>query len=201
MLSPFFIRRFRRLRPWMMPGAFATTPTSMINRMMGLEAFTDALSLPAGTTVAGTPVDAGSRVVAVPATTTTLTLTAAAHAGRLIGIASTGGLAITPPAATGTLNTYNLYVTSTISGGSFTIDAKAGNASDIFAGIAFQNKTGTGLTTTPTAATTNLLTFNGTTTGGIIGDRIELVDVGLHTWWLFIIGQYTGTFGTPFSNH
>jgi len=176
-----------------------TTPTSMVNRLMGLEAFTDGLLLGDGTTIGGT--GANASVIVVPPATTTLTLTAALHGNRRLNIASTGGLAITPPAATGTGIAYTFFVSATISGGSFTIDAKAGNSADVFCGIAWQNKTGTGITTTPTAANTNLLTLNGTTTGGILGDLITMVDVGTHAWNLEIVGQYTGSFSTPFSNH
>lgn len=189
----------RRRRRMLRSMRFVTTPTSMVNRLMGLEACTDGLLLGDGTTVGGT--GANASVIVIPPATTTLTLTAAAHGNRRLNIASTAGLAITPPAATGSGIAYTFFVSATLTGGSFTFDAKAGNASDLIAGIAFQNKTGTGLTTTPTAATTNLLTLNGTTTGGILGDLIQLIDVGTHAWNLLIIGQYTGTFATPFSNH
>jgi hypothetical protein len=168
----------------------ATTPTSLINRLMGLEAWTDLATIPVR-----------PPIVVVPPATTTLALTSALHAWRMINIASTGGLAITPPAATGTLDIYEFYVTASVTGGSFTIDAKAGNATDVFSGVAIQNKLGTGITTTPTASNTNLLTFNGGTTGGITGDIITMQDVATHNWTLFINGQYTGTFATPFSNH
>ncbi len=91
---------------------------------------------------------------------------------------------------------------ATVSGGNLTIDAKAGNASDVFKGIAWQNLVATGITTTPNPlATTNLITLNGTTSGGIVGDMVRMVDVALHTWNLEILGQYTGTFATPFSTH
>lgn len=185
---------------------FVTAPTSYFNRLTNQEAFADGLTVGAGgltlgdgTQLGGT--GANGTVITVPPASTTLTLTAALHANRRLLIASTGGLAITPPAATGTGNVYTFIIKATIAGGNFTIDAKAGNASDIFAGIAWQNKTGTGITTTPTASNTNLITLSGSTTGGIIGDLITMVDAGTNVWNLEIVGQYTGTFATPFSNH
>lgn len=196
-----YLDHVRRLRPWHFPGHFVTTPVSLLKRLTGQEAWTDPVTLAAGSTVGGTPIDAASRLVAVAAATTTLTLTAALHAGRMLQIASTGGLAITPPPATGTGNMYQFMVTATVSGGNFTIDAKAGAAADVFYGGAFQNKPGTGVTTTFSAANSNLLTFNGSTSGGLVGDRIEMLDVAPNVWWLFIMGQYSGTFGSPFSNH
>lgn len=170
-----------------------TTPTSLVNRLMGQESCADGLLLGDGTTV-------GPIVTIAPATTT-LTLTAAAHGNRRIALAPTGGLVITPPAATGSGIMYTFFLTASVTGGSLTIDAKAGNATDVFSGIAQQLKLGTGFTNTATASNTNLLTLSGTTTGGILGDVIEMFDAGLHSWNLFILGQYTGTFATPFSNH
>jgi hypothetical protein len=198
----------------------ATTPTSMVNRLMGLETWTDAVNFGSATHIFGGAVSfTGNPTftnaptvggispygipapVAVAAATTQLTMTAAAHANKVITFASTGGLAITPPAATGTGNIYTFFCTTTVTGGSVTIDAKAGNASDVFAGNALQFKSGTGSTTYGTTATTNLLTFNGTTTGGILGDLIEMIDVGTHLWAIFISGQASGIVATPFSNH
>ncbi len=178
-----------------------TTPTSMVNRLMGTEAFTDGILLGDGTTFGGA--GANGTIITVPPASTTLTLTAPLHAGRRLLIASTGGLAITPAPATGTGNVYTFLIKATITGGSFTIDAKAGNASDVIVpGVAFQNKVGTGLTTTvTTAANFNLITLNGGTTGGIIGDVVYMTDVALNTWNVQIFGSYTGTFATPFSNH
>jgi hypothetical protein len=181
---------------------FVTTPTSIINRLMGLETWTDPIALASGTTVGGQAIGGGtSSIVAVPAATTTLTITAALHAGKNILIASTAGLAITPPPATGTNNTYRISVIATITGGNLTWDAKAGNASDVFYGYALVNKVGTGITTFGTAANSNLMTWNGTTTGGILGDAFTLRDIATNVWQVEILGQGTGTIATPWSNH
>lgn len=177
----------------------ATTPTSLINRIMGLESFTDALSLPTGTTIGGTATGTIAPV-AVPAATTTLTLTPASHGGRLVTVASTGGLTITPPAATGTGNVYRIAVTTTISGGNLTLDAKAGNASDVFYGFAYTNKAGT-FTNYATASNTNLITWDGSTMGGIKGDFLWMMDAATNVWLLEIRGTQSGTIATPFSNH
>lgn len=181
---------------------FVTLPSSIINRVMGLEPFTDPLTLAAGTTVGGQPVGGGSSsLLVIPPTTTTLTLTAALHAGKNLLLAPTGGLAITPPAATGTGNVYRFSFTATATGGSVTIDPKAGAAGDVLYGISNINKVGTGVSQFGTAANSNLITLNGTTTGGILGDSITLRDVATNVWQVEIIGQGSGTIATPFSNH
>lgn len=167
----------------------ATTPTSLIKRLMGLEPMTDGLQI------------AASILLAIPAGTTTLTISQALHAGKILTIASSGGLAITPPAAVGSGSVYTFVVTTTIAGGNFTFDAKAGNASDLIYGISNTNKVATGLTQWGTVANTNLITWNGTTLGGVKGDFLQMVDVGLNMWLCEIVGQQSGTVATPFSNH
>lgn len=181
---------------------FVTTPASMVNRLTGVETWTDPVNLATGTTVGGQAIGGGtSSIVTVPAGTTTLTLTAALHAGKNILIQPTGGLAITPPAATGTNNTYRFSVIATVTGGNFTLDAKAGNASDVFYGYSGINKVGTGITLFGTAANSNLITWNGSTLGGLLGDALTLRDIATNVWQVEIIGQGTGTIATPFSNH
>lgn len=167
-----------------------TTPSSLVKRLTGQEAWTDPAIIPIL-----------PPVVSIPAATTTLTLTPAAHSGRLLIVQSTGGLAITPPAATGTGNIYTFVVAASVTGGNFTIDAKAGNASDVFYGNVLMNKVGTGITNFGSASNSNLATFNGTTTGGIKGDIIEMIDIATNVWGFFFSGQGSGTIATPFSNH
>ena len=128
------------------------------------------------------------------------------YAGATIQIASTGGLAVTPPAATGTGNVYTFVCTAALTGGSFTFDAKAGNASDLIYGWLQSWKTTPAYTpygATPVVASTNLITLNGTTTGGSnVGDYFRIEDKGLHIWEVtagFLI--QTGTIATPFSTH
>lgn len=198
-----------------------TTPTSLVNRLMGAETWTDAVNfgtaahtfggavaftgtpvfsnavtfggIPAGGTVA--PVDTASG-------TTTLTLSPGTHANRLLTIHSTGGLAVTPPAATGTGNVYTFFCTATLTGGSFTFDAKAGNASDVMAGTSFHVLSG-GVTVAaaPTASNSNLFTWNGTTTGGVAGSLVTFTDAKTNLWIVEETALNTSTSATPFSNH
>lgn len=173
---------------------FVTTPTSMLKRLTGQETWPDPV------TFAGGIANSALATLAIPAATTTLILTPAAHAGKTLLIASTGGLAITPPPATGTFNVYRFLVITTVSGGNFTFDAKAGNASDVITGIVDTNKVGT-LSQWGTAANSNLITLNGSTLGGIAGDTFELTDVGTNLWKVWGTLSQSGTAATPFSNH
>ena len=166
----------------------------------GTPTFSNGLALAGASTVGGVAVPGAVAPVAIAAATTTLTLTPALHGNRIVTVASTGGLAITPPAATGTGNCYRLVVTTTITGGNLTLDAKAGNASDVFFGFAYTNKAGT-FTNYATGATDNLLTWDGSTKGGIKGDYLEMWDVATNVWIIRIHGTQGGTIATPFSNH
>jgi fructose-specific component phosphotransferase system IIB-like protein len=49
------------------------------------------------------------------------------------------------------------------------------------------------------ASDSDTITMDGSTTGGIVGDRVELVDVAENVWAVNGIIQQTGTEATPFS--
>lgn len=182
-----------------------TTPTSIVKRLMGTEAFTDALNFggvaqtfAAGTTIGGAFVGTNAPV---DVTASTLTLSQASHSGKIVLLDRAAGIAVTPPAATGTGDVYILIVATTVTSNTTTIDAKAGAASDIFVGFNYQFKSGTGLTVYGTAANTNLITMDGSTQGGIKGDIIIMRDVATNFWSLLFYSNGTGTVATPFSNH
>ena len=50
-----------------------------------------------------------------------------------------------------------------------------------------------------TAADSDTITMNGSTKGGIKGDRIHLVDAASGLWAVKIVGSATGSEATPFS--
>jgi hypothetical protein len=49
------------------------------------------------------------------------------------------------------------------------------------------------------ASDTDTITFNGSTTGGIKGDRVELIDIATDTWFVNVISSGTSSEATPFS--
>jgi hypothetical protein len=197
----------------------------MVNRLMGVETWTDAvnfgtaahifggavsftgtptysgsaMSFPANTKLGGYPLDTASRLVTVAAATTQLTVTQALHDGRIIQLQSTAALAVTLPAATGSGACYTFQVITLISGGNVTLDAKTNSAA--FYGLINQIKDGSALATYSTTATSNLLTLNGGTTGGLAGDFIEMVDVATNVFNVYGITKATGTVATPISAH
>lgn len=98
------------------------------------------------------------------------------------------------PAATGEGGRYRIVVGITATGNK--IIKAAGT--DIMAGMAGISGTTSG--TFGTAANSNTITFNGSTTGGVIGTIVELWDMAPGQWAVQVSGVGAGTAATCFSN-
>jgi hypothetical protein len=133
-----------------------------------------------------------------------VTVTSANLAGRmaLMNGASTanGSLTYTLPAATGTGNTYTFVVGATATGtGTYVIKVK--NSTDVMAGRAYtlQDNAGDTIVGFETAADSDTITLNGTTTGGTKGDIVTITDIGSGLFLVKCDLTGTGTEATPFS--
>ncbi len=129
-----------------------------------------------------------------------LSLTAAAHNGKTILFDTAAGTALTLPAATGTGARFRCVVSVTVTSNDHTL-ACAGT--DEFAGVVYQVDTDTTDTVAayPALAADNfdIITMNGTTTGGLIGDWYEVQDIASGVWALIGWQNGTGTVATPLS--
>lgn len=131
-----------------------------------------------------------------PITLTAATsLTRNVHADTLILLDSTTGRILTLPASTGKGDTYRIYIPTTVSSGDHVVAALT---TDIIQGaVAVAGDIGG--VTCPTTATSDKITMNGSTTGGILGSYLELRDAKAGQWMV------TGTLvsntseATPFS--
>ena len=133
----------------------------------------------------------------VAATAATLTVTSALHSGRTVVLNRAAGQAVTLPAATGSGNSYKFFVLTTITSNSTTIKV-VGN--DVMAGVAIvANDTDASASIFETAADSDTITFNGTTTGGVRGATVELQDVAADLWSVRVVGAATSSEATPFS--
>lgn len=133
----------------------------------------------------------------VAATAATLTVTAAAHAGRTVILDRAAGQAVTLPAATGSGNAYRFFVATTITSNTTTIKVVG---DDVMAGVAIvANDTDASASIFETASTSDTITFDGSTTGGIRGATVELQDVAADLWSVRVVGAATGSEVTPFS--
>jgi hypothetical protein len=154
----------------------------------------------AGRTKSATAVDlkvyAGGGVV--DATAATLTVTQAAHANRTVTLNRAAGVTVTLPAASGTGDIYRFFVGTTVTSNNDII--KVANASDSMVGNAYVNQdAGGGVTGFEVAANDDTITLNGSTTGGIKGDYIEITDVATNLFSVRAFLSGTGTEATPFS--
>jgi hypothetical protein len=134
----------------------------------------------------------------VATTATSLTITAAAHANRTVVVNSTAAIAVTLPQATGTGNKYKFFIGVAATATSHTI--KVANATDVMAGYAFCVTTTTdNAEGFKTSATSDTITLNGTTLGGVVGDTVEIEDVKTGVFSVRLCTAPTGTEATPFS--
>jgi hypothetical protein len=134
----------------------------------------------------------------IVAITADATLTSASNAGRTMNLNVASGATVTLPAASGTGNIYRFFVQTTVTSNSYVI--QVASASDTMSGVAIvANDTDNSASIFETAATSDTITFNGTTTGGILGATVELQDVASNKFSVVVRGAATGTEATPFS--
>ena len=149
----------------------------------------------------------GGGSVASVAAGSTLTLTAASHAGKVIQLDTLTGSVVTLPAATGTNNVYRFYVSVLATSNSHVV--KVANATDFFVGLITGSRIDSGnavlgfaAANSGTVATnSDTITLNRTTTGSVsVGEWIEVRDVATATFAVSGVLSATGAaFATPFS--
>lgn len=140
--------------------------------------------------------DVSARLVAAGGT---LTLTEAAHDGKIIALDTAAGSVVTLPAATGSGARFLFLVTVTATTNSHIVKV---TTNDTMTGFVLNNDLdGTAPAFYKATSTDDTITMNRTTTGGVIGDWIECVDMLTDLW--FIRGSITCVAGsniaTPFS--
>jgi DNA polymerase III gamma/tau subunit len=130
--------------------------------------------------------------------TAAVTLTPDKHAGRLLVFDNAAGATVTLPAASGSGHKYRFFVKTTVTSNSAKI--QVANASDVMAGAALvAQDSGDTIVAFEAASTSDTITMNGTTTGGIKGDFFELEDAAENLWRVNGVMSGTGTEATPFS--
>jgi len=132
----------------------------------------------------------------VDVTAATVTITAKEHAGRVVTLSRAAGITATLPAATGSGNVYKFFVGTTVTSNNDIIEVA--NSTDVIQGVLGIVTDIAGVVLN-TAATTDTITMNGTTTGGVIGSWVEVQDVASGFFSLTGSLISTGTEATPFS--
>ena len=115
-----------------------------------------------------------------------------------IVVNAAAGLTLTLPAASGLGDEYSITIGTTVTSNSVIV--RVANATDVMTGACVQLADG-GNTVGgyETAADSDTITFNGTSTGGLRGDRIVLRDIASGLWQVEVIGAATASEATPFS--
>lgn len=130
--------------------------------------------------------------------TASATLTQAGYDECTLVLNAAAGLTVTLPAATGSGARFRFIVGTSVTSNDYTIQV-VGN--DVMDGLIF----GANDEATPTmevwatASDSDTITMDGSTQGGIIGDRIELEDIGADQWAVHGWIKQSGTEATPFS--
>lgn len=130
--------------------------------------------------------------------TASATLSKGRHTGATIIINAAAGLTLTLPASTGGGAKFEIIVGTTVTSNNAIV--KVANASDVMAGVAWGTADG-GNTVNgwETLAASDTITMDGSTMGGLKGDKIILQDVALNVWAVSMWAQATGTEASPFS--
>lgn len=136
----------------------------------------------------------------VNTTSTALSLTATEHAGRIVTISSNSTVAntFTLPVATGSGEKYTLVNILVQTQGTIVV---AANGTDIIKGkaVALDSTAAADAMVFVTSATSDKITFNLTTTGGLGYDKVEAIDIAANTWLVDVAFNGSGTLATPFS--
>lgn len=131
-----------------------------------------------------------------PKTLTASATLTASDAETVVNLDAAAGLTVTLPAATGTGRKYTLVVATTVTSNSYII--QVASADDVMAGSLGVTTDAAGVVI-PTAATSDTITMNGSTTGGLAGSTVVLIDTASGVWNVGGSLKSTGTEATPFS--
>jgi hypothetical protein len=115
--------------------------------------------------------------------------------GKWFNLDIASGSSFTLPSATGSGNTFNIFVGTTVTSNNHVVQT---NGTDTFAGtytVASSTTTKTG----PATGTNKVITMNGSTTGGLQGSWLICVDIAANLWMVEAALVGTGTGATPMS--
>jgi hypothetical protein len=191
-------------------GVTAGTATASKTAVLGANKNLDVLAIAdgglslgagAGTAIAATAAeinracDVSARIV--DCTASTLEVTTALHDGKIITLSRAAGIALTLPAATGSGTKLTIITAVTVTSNTSTIKV-VGNDTMVGSALVLQDGGNTALCF-EVGSTDDTITMDGSTTGGIKGDLIELIDIGTDLWFVQAVFSGTGSEATPFS--
>lgn len=139
-----------------------------------------------------------SPVAPINSSATVLAVTQAVHGNRVVTVSAAAPAAITLPASSGSGIKYTFQMQVAATGTAHTI--KVANGTDIMQGNVYALTTSSdNVIGYKTSATSDTITLNGTTQGGVVGDIVEITDVKAGFFSVKLFTAPTGTYATPFS--
>lgn len=132
-------------------------------------------------------------------TAATLALNASTHGTpATVVVNRAAGSTLVLPAAYGSGTEFDVVVGASITSNNLII--QVANSADVMTGqCVMLQDAGDTVAGFETAADSDTITLNGSTKGGLRGDRIRLKDIANNTWQVQVISAGTGTEVTPFS--
>jgi hypothetical protein len=122
------------------------------------------------------------------------------HNNKTVTVSAAAGLTLTLPKSTGSGWRARIVLLTTVT--SNNVIVKVANTTDAFNGfsnIISDDAGGPAKGFIASAGSDDTITLNGTTTGGYVGDIIEVEDVAAGLFQVKVMGKATGTEATPFS--
>jgi len=128
-------------------------------------------------------------------TAATVTVDENVHAGVRTVVNRAAGATLTLPAATGSGARYE-FIGAVDATGDQVIQV---TGDDTMAGVAYLGNDSAGASCFYTAATSDTITLDGDTQGGLKGWRVICDDIAADTWAVQVTSEASGTEATPFS--
>lgn len=134
--------------------------------------------------------------IAQTVTSATVTLTSDAHSGGIVVLNRAAGVTVTLPTADGSGAVYTLILAADQTGSAV---IQVADSSHTMAGVAYLGNDSAGASCFYTASTSDTITMNGSTKGGLKGAKVELIDIAANTFAVTVFSEASGTEATPFS--
>jgi hypothetical protein len=131
----------------------------------------------------------------VTVTTATVSVTDEGYVGQRIVMNRAAGITATLPAATGSGNRYE-FIGAVDASGDQIIQV---TGDDTMAGVAYLGNDSAGASCFYTADTSDTITLDGSTTGGLKGWRVVCDDIAADTWAVTVMSEASDTEASPFS--
>lgn len=127
-----------------------------------------------------------------------MSLTPEDHAGSVIVHNKATACTYTLPRSTGSGCVYRIIVGTTVTG-NLIVNVYDTVNEDMYGNAIIAQDSADTAVMFESGGTAVTITLNGSTTGGIAGAEIELIDIAANKWFAKVITSATGTEATPFS--